>query len=373
MRIGILTLPLHTNYGGILQAYALQTVLERMGHDVVVFDTPRVTFRLPLWKKPLVYGKRLIKKYVMGNKSTLVFFERKINRDYPVAAKNTQRFISQYIHAKHVSSLGSLNAEEFDAIVVGSDQIWRPKYYPKIENAYLEFAKHWNIKRIAYAASFGTDKWEYTTWQTERCGKLIKMFNGVSVREDSAVGMCREHFGVEAKHVLDPTMLLDKEDYIKLFTNAKTPGSKGTLLCYVLDETPEKSALIQQIAQERKLTPFRVNSKVEDPFAPLNERIQPPVEKWLRGFYDAEFVVTDSFHACVFSILFGKQFLVVGNAKRGLSRFNSLLCMFGLEDRLVTKNLDMKNITDIDYSQVYQRLKGKRDNSLNFLDKSLGL
>ena len=371
MRIGILTLPLHTNYGGILQAYALQTVLERMGHDVVVFDTPRVTFRLPLWKKPLVYGKRLIKKYVMGNKSTLVFFERKINRDYPVAAKNTQRFISQYIHAKHVSSLGSLNAEEFDAIVVGSDQIWRPKYYPKIENAYLEFAKHWNIKRIAYAASFGTDKWEYTPKQTMECSRLIRKFDGVSVREDSAVGLCREHFGVEVKLVLDPTMLLDKEDYIKLFTAANTPKSKGTLLCYVLDETPEKSALIQQIADERHLTPFRVNSRVEDHSAPLNERIQPPVEQWLRGFYDAEFVVTDSFHACVFSILFGKQFLVVGNESRGLSRFNSLLKMFGLEDRLVTKDFRMKDCAEIDYSQVYQCLKGKRETSMNFLVENL--
>lgn len=329
MKIGILTLPLHTNYGGILQAYALQTVLERMGHEVVVIDTPNVKPNPSLF----TLSKRVVKRLL--GKRVGVFSERYHNTTYPIISQYTQPFIDKYIHRKVVNSPEELQESDFDAIVVGSDQIWRPKYYGKIENAYLAFAKGWHIKRIAYAASFGTDEWEYTEEQTKECGELLKKFDTVSVREASGVQLCKEHFGVEAKHVLDPTMLLTKEDYIRLIEAAGTPKSKGSLLNYILDETPEKCALIEKIAKGKNLKPFRVNSRVEDHTAPLEERIQPPVEQWLRGFYDAEFVVTDSFHACVFSILFGKPFIVVGNKVRGMARFESLLKMCGLEDRLI--------------------------------------
>ena len=91
------------------------------------------------------------------------------------------------------------------------------------------------------------------------------------------------------------------------------------------------------------LTPFRVNSKANGLHASIRERIQPPVEAWLRGFYDAEFVVTDSFHACVFSIIFGKPFIVIGNKDRGMARFESLLKMFGLENRMIYDDLSVIN------------------------------
>ena len=344
MRIGILTLPLHTNYGGILQAYALQTVLEWMGHDVVVIDTPNVKPSPSL----MTLCKRIIKRLL--GKHVGVIYEWKHNKEYPIISQHTQPFVDKYIHRKIVSSPTELQEKDFDAIVVGSDQIWRPKYYGKIENAYLSFAKKWNIKRIAYAASFGTDDWEYTHKQTIECGNLLKMFDAVSVRESSAVNLCKEHFGVDVQHVLDPTMLLDKEDYIRLIEAANTPKSKGTLLNYILDETPEKRTLIEQIAKDKGLVPFRVNSRVEDHNAPLEERIQPPVEQWLRGFYDAEFVVTDSFHACVFSILFNKPFVVIGNKERGMARFNSLLRLFNLESRIIVNFDDFKSLSDTNFS-----------------------
>lgn len=359
MKIGILTLPLHTNYGGILQAYALQTVLERMGHEVVVIDTPNVK-AMPSF---LIVGKRITKR-VLG-KRVEIFLERRHNREYPIISQYTQPFIDKYIHRKVVNSPDELQESDFDAIVVGSDQVWRPKYYGKIENAYLAFAKSWQIKRIAYAASYGTDEWEYTPEQTKRCGELLKKFDAVSVREASGVELCKAHFGVESLHVLDPTMLLDKEDYICLIEAAGTPKSKGALLNYVLDETPAKCALIEKIAKDKGLVPFRVNSRVENRTAPLEERIQPPVEEWLRGFYDAEFVVTDSFHACVFSILFGKPFVVVGNKERGMARFDSLLKMFGLEDRLVCNIEDYYHVGEMMYDEG--KLQEKRERSKEFL------
>ena len=369
MKIGILTLPLHTNYGGILQVYALQTVLERMGHEVRVIEKKRKPLRLPAYKIPLCYGKRIAMN-LLGHK-TPVFYERKYNREQPVVRQNTDNFIHKYIHLVQYDDFSDIKESEYDAIVVGSDQVWRPKYFGNniIEQAYLKFAEDWNIKRIAYAASFGTDEWEYSSQQTKACGRLLKKFDAVSLREESGVELCKQHFGVDAYHVLDPTMLLDKEDYIKLFTDAHTPKSKGNLLYYILDETEEKKAFIKRIADERGLIPFRVNSKVENKNASLSERIQLPVEQWLRGFYDAEFVVTDSFHACVFSILFGKSFVVFGNLGRGLSRFTSLLTMLGLGNRMVIAAENLNNLKRIDFDDIYKHLNKLKDCSLNFLSK----
>lgn len=369
MRVGILTLPLHTNYGGILQAYALQTVLERMGHGVVVLDRPHRLF-LPVWKWPFSYPKRIIRKYILG-RSSRIFLESYINRTYPIVSRHTQAFIDNYIHRREVKDWSSLQEKDFDALVVGSDQVWRPIYYPgHIENAYLDFTRGWNVRRIAYAASFGTSEWEYTVKQTRCCGELAQRFDAISVREESGVELCRKYLGVEASHVLDPTMLLDVEDYMKLVEKANVPQSKGNLLCYILDETEEKTKLISKLADDTGLVPFRGNSHVEDWNAPLEKRIQPPVEQWLRGFMDAELVVTDSFHACVFSILFHKPFIVVENKERGLARIHSLLKMFRLESRLYSDNALLPMPECIDWQNVNVHLDEWRKKSFEKLSFS---
>lgn len=371
MRIGILTLPLHTNYGGILQAYALQTVLERMGHEVHVIEKNRRPLSIPIQKMPFCYGKRIVKN-IIGRKCP-IFYEQKYNREQPIIRQNTDKFIKKYIHIAEYDDFSDIKESEYDAIVVGSDQVWRPKYFGlnQIENAYLKFAEGWNIKRIAYAASFGTDEWEYTPKQTEECGRLLRMFDVVSVREDSAVNLCKKHFGVEAQHVLDPTMLLNREDYIKLFEAVDTPKSKSNLLCYILDETEEKKALIKHIAAEKGLIPFNVKSISDDINSPLYERIQPPLEQWLRGFYDADFVITDSFHACVFSIIFNKPFIVYGNINRGLSRFISLLNMFGLTERIVNNQTDLKRLENINDDIFYVKWKDIKQNSYKILKENI--
>ncbi len=364
MRIGILTLSLHTNYGGILQAYALQTVLERMGHEVHVIEKKRRPLSIPIQKMPFCYGKRIVKN-IIGRKCP-IFYEQKYNREQLIIRQNTDKFIKKYIHIAEYDDFSDIKESEYDAIVVGSDQVWRPKYFGlnQIENAYLKFAEGWNIKRIAYAASFGTDEWEYTPKQTEECGRLLRMFDVVSVREDSGVDLCKRYFGVEAQHVLDPTMLLDKDDYIKLFKAANTPKSKGNLLCYILDENEEKTALVKRIADEKGLIPFNVKSISDDINSPLSERIQPPLEQWLRGFYDADFVITDSFHACVFSIIFNKPFLAIGNSKRGMSRFKSLFEVFRFTNFIVTDCIQFCQDEDINWCEVNEQLRAKINGSM---------
>lgn len=371
MIIGILTLPLHTNYGGILQAYALQTTLERMGHTVVVLDTDKYPNIRPWYLRPLVWGYYAIQKYVK-HRNVDIFPEKKMMRgyhEYILTSQNTQRFIDKHINRRTYRSLSEIKPNEFDAIVVGSDQVWRVKYFfgKCIKNAYLDFTKGWNIKRIAYAASFGTDEWEYSPTQTEECKRAISLFDAVSVREDAGVALCKKYFGIDAKHVLDPTMLLSKEDYESLVDDTNSKPSEGDLLTYIIDETPEKVAIVDKISRIKGLKPYRVNSNFENLSADVNERIQPPVEQWLRGFMEAKFVVTDSFHACVFSIIFSKPFVVIGNEQRGVSRFKSLLGMFGLEDHLVLqRKLDM-NKDFMSSPSVYEILNQKKEESVKFL------
>ena len=373
MKIGVLALQLRYNFGGILQAYALQKTLKELGHDAVHIDQCKYVSLGSWYKKYPIYLKRAIQKYLL-RKNIIVKADVAINNATKTIATHTDIFIDRYIKREFTKDFSNIRKEDFDAIIVGSDQIWRPKYFfSKIENAYLDFAKEWDIKRIAYAASFGTEDWEYTDEQTINCAALLKKFNAVSVRESSAVKLCKGNFGVESLHVLDPTMLLPKEEYIKLFENAETTQSEGNLFCYILDENTEKATIIDKVAKEKGLTPFHVNSKYDDTSAPIEERIQQPVEKWLRAFYDAEFVTTDSFHACVFSIIFNKPFMVYGNKERGYARFESLLSIFNLKERIVStkEGAERTILLPIDWNKVNAIHKQWRTESLFFLTNNL--
>lgn len=378
MKTAILTLtPIHTNYGNILQAYALQTVLQRLGHEPYVLEKVP-GFTLPLYRYPLAYAKRLVLKYLLGKKQTILFLEQKLRREYKVIGQFTHPFVQKYIHTYHGPwTAEAMTAAGFQAFVVGSDQVWRPIYFDRyhIEQAYLSFTKGLSVKRLSYAASFGTDDWEYTPRQTEQCKALLQQFDGVSVRERGAVALCREHFGREALHVLDPTMLLTAADYRQLI--AQSPEQLQPiegLMTYILDSDFEKEAVAQRIAEHNGWSIFRGNSRCEDLTAPLTERIQPPVEQWLQGFSQAQMILTDSFHACVFSILFHKPFVVIGNAARGLSRFHSLLSLFGLESRLVTSAAEAERVAaqPICWETVDSRLEEERIKSMAFLKQHLG-
>lgn len=193
-------------------------------------------------------------------------------------------------------------------------------------------------KRIGYATSFGVDNWEYSTEQTIKCSLLVKSFDAISVRKDSAVNLCKEYLGVDVIQVLDPTMLLNKDDYIKLVEKDNIKECKRTLMTYILDKSSENTIIIQKVAKELGLIPFSVLpnktfSEVGRKY--IDDCIFPNVTDWIRGFMDADYVVTDSFHGTIFSIIFNKPFISIGNAGRGLTRFTSLLKMFGLEHRLI--------------------------------------
>lgn len=377
MKIAILTQPLRTNYGGILQAYALQTVLQRRGHEVVVInreyqDYPSIKL---LCLRVGAILKSIIRRYILGKKEYIIMnpFSSLFRTKWEgyIVQPFVKKKVCQSPEIRNSESMRRYFAKEkFDCYIVGSDQVWRPCYSPCITDFFLKSVPyHSNARRIAYAASFGTDQWEMTSFETEECAHLAKMFDAISVREESGVSLCKQHLGVDAVHLLDPTLLLDVEDYIKLFNESGVPKSSGNLFCYVLDKNPVVDNIIN-ILEEDGFTPLYANLDTT-PTTENPRPVQLTIEEWLRGFYDADFVVTDSFHACVFSILFNKPFVVYGNIDRGISRVQSLLKMFNLNGRLVCSTdefiANKDRIVGLSNAMLNDILNSLREDSLAFI------
>lgn len=370
MKIGIVTLPFHTNYGGILQSFALLSVLQKMGYEPEVLCSKRYTFGYYIIF-PLAVIKRIL-KIILLHKHISV-----LKSPYQLHAKETERFIRRHIKRRYIRNWDRFPAKHYSAIISGSDQIWRPEYSIPIEHGFLDFTKGEEIPRISYAASFGTKECPLNYTQLEHCRPLLKKFKAVSVREHSGVEICRTEFNIQAFQMPDPTLLLDREDYIRLIRSCKTKPANGELMTYVLDETPEKSDFIERLATENnmKIFSFREKEDFLNENIRLREKIHPSIEQWLRGFMEASFIVTDSYHGCIFSILFQKQFIAIGNKERGLDRFHSLLSTFGLSGRLLTSVSDfrpeMVNDDIIDYEKVNAILIQEKNRGIKFLQDNL--
>lgn len=368
MKIGILTQPLKYNYGGLLQNFALQYILRQAGHEVFTYS----------WSSQEPSSNRSTKLYLILKLKKAVRYLMKNNKR--ITTENFNEFKDKYIDCSNfcISSDDFREftlAESVQAIIVGSDQCWRPKYnFPHLEDMFMQFAKDIHpLKRISYAASFGTDTWEFSEEQSARCSNLIKMFDVVTTREESGIYLCQKYLGVNAKHVLDPTLLLDRSIYAKVVSDLHTHSSPGTLYYYILNISQEKKAFIEVMGKETSLVPFCVarNGQTVNNFPGII--VPPSVQSWIKGFIDAKMVVVDSFHGMVFSIIFNKPFWVIGNQSRGMARFESLLNMFGLTERLVDpRSFNIKDVwAPIDWDMVNTKLTVLKSDSINTLLNSL--
>lgn len=378
MKLGILTLVPYDNYGGILQGYALQTVLERMGHDVTIMRT-----KLYNW----VSLKNKILRFVWWVKDRYVKRKAGISclvpgtyLDYRVA--RIKPFIDKHIHfTREFSSTRDLyhfqNKSQYDGFVVGSDQTWRPCLSPDLYHMFCDFLPASSHKlRIAYAASFGVDTNEFSDVQLGICKPLIKKFQAISVREESGVKLCKDMFGVEAKHVLDPTMLLNKEDYLELIKDYRPQNEHVDLMQYMFFFNHEENAIIAKTSSLLNMKPVNLMTKyflnqVQDK-SQLPDAQFLPVEEWISAYSRAKFVLTDSFHGTVFCIIFNVPFLCVSPV--AIARFKSLLKVYGLEDRLVMKESEVtKDLLEkpIDWEKVNSVREVLKKQSLDFLKKSL--
>lgn len=370
MKIGILTHPLIANFGGIMQEYALKKKLEDIGHSVIIFEHinegPK---RFALKVRYLIYVKRFFIKLITG-KNIKIMCDKYDVMIFNKKTKSVNSFIRKYIQDKYIG-IDECTLSKIDAFIVGSDQVWRPLYVKSIEKYFLNFLdNNKRIRKIAYAASFGVKTWEFSKEQEKECSRLAKQFDLITVREDSGINLCKKYLGINAKFVLDPTMLLEKKDYIKIIENERISKSKGNLFVYILDESISKQNIVDKVTKTKGLIPFTI---IPSEKQMLDGIEYPKVETWLRAFLDAEFVVTDSFHGCVFSIIFNKPFIAIGNEERGNARFDSLLKLFNIQDRLVNINglsLDCIN-NKINWSEVNSIKKDMQEKSISLLINAL--
>lgn len=369
MKIGILTLPFNNNYGGFLQAFALLTVLKNLGHE------PTLLYRRPNRHEPS-YSFKI--KFLIKNVLTSIIDKK----NYPIIwsqeayylyrGKNMHTFLNRYIIPRteplySSEELKLVCKDKFDAIIVGSDQVWRPDYVDEIQDYFLEFAVDFDIKRIAYAASFGTIENKFLDDQLDRCGNLLSMFDAVSVRETSGIDMIKKN-GWNVKsviNVLDPTLLLPIEVYNKIISGIEKFDS--SLFCYVLDANDNNMLVIKAFS---KLLNLRVN-QISD--IQKGKSVLPSVEKWLSNIYNASFVITDSFHGMIFSIIFNKEFAVFVNKNRGADRFFSILSQLGLEDRIINSIDTIPYLTSkkIEWVMVNRKIIFLREKSIHFLMNAL--
>ena len=326
----ILTHPPASNYGGILQAYALQRALVGLDYDADIVD---YTSRLQIAMRPKGGRARLFSLLKLIS-AILGIGKRPVPSPYVSWFHRLfkKRFMRLFPLNDSRSNLSRLCDKA--AFIVGSDQVWRPCYSPCIADYFLkDVPSSADVLKIAYAASFGTDQWEFSDEETSEYSKLAKLFDFISVREKSGVRLCHEFLSVDAQHVLDPTMLLGAQDYIHLIENANIPESTSNLFCYILDPNSESEKIIKSLERDGYKVTYAMLTA--NPTKSNPRPCQMSVEEWLRGIYSAELVVTDSFHACVFSIIFKKPFVALGNPQRGNTRFDSLLETFGLRGRLI--------------------------------------
>lgn len=364
MRIGIITLPFHTNYGGVLQAYALQKYLTSLGHEVYVIDRKYIpgclkslTNSIYYWIKSLFTGKKHVSK----------------TRNYKRAALHFCDFIkNNFEHYVIINNKHRINDLHCDALIVGSDQVWKNSYSKDIFYYYLDFCMDRNTIKLSYAASFGSNELIFSNDEKRQISFLLKKFKAISVRECDAVDFCKDTFGCDSKLVLDPTFLLYKEDYLKICSDYPIT-KKHRLVTFILDPSEEKSQIIEKISKIVGDEPYAINLYQYMGTECKKVVIMPRIEYWLQELAMADYVVTDSFHGTAFSINFNKEFFVLSNQRRGQSRLTSILGLAGLKDRLINSNSQLDKLikNKIDWSSVNDSLQDYRIQSMCFLQDNL--
>lgn len=341
----------NVNYGSVLQCFALQKYLKKRGHDPEHIRDYQANPILILNRlRNIRYGKR---------------FFLKIKSLY-----ECQKFIKNNIKLskKGYFTLSKMkrSTPDCDCFIAGSDQIWR-KANP---SRFLVYAPDKAIK-LSYAASFGQNKLPddmknmITPW--------IKRFDGISVREDSAVDIVNSIIGEGAIKVIDPTLLLNQDEYPYTDVNYD-----NYIYCYFLNLSDKKKVLFDSIIEyakeERK--ELYVTSPMNYNLFTGDNLLFPSVEEWLGLYKKADCIFTNTFHGMLFCIIFKKQFLFfVQKGANSLEndRFYSLMSMLHLEDRMISNcdynELSKKMHTAIDYNKVYDILEKERKKTDCFFSK----
>jgi hypothetical protein len=354
MKIGILTFHWATNYGAILQAYALQTYLKKRGHDVYIIN----------------YRPKQHKKTLLGCFYTLRFWLYFNNLKAYIKERKLESFRKGFLHETLLyESLDQLKNKppKFNIYICGSDQIWNPFFTQNGEGKatssyFLDFGEK-SVKRIAYAVSFGCEV--YPEIASSIAKKYIFDFVAISVRENSGLDIVSRIGRGDPIKLPDPTLLLNREEYY--FGNTNLESNPKSVFIYVLRGDYKEVKKIR--------THLQRYYKTEDADKLF---ISISVENWVQKIKNSSFVVTNSFHGMVFSIIFHVPFVVVlsSGSDAGMNdRFKTLLTHLNLNHRMLNVyDSDVLNrLVDeqIDWEKVDCQLMELRNRTLNFFDEYL--
>lgn len=261
---------------------------------------------------------------------------------------------------------------DYNTYIVGSDQVWNPSANSSIEPYFLTFAPK-EAKKISYASSFGVS--HIAPELQERFKKLLSNIDVISVREASGVELVKQLTGRNAELVVDPTLLLNKQEwmpYMKVYPDMP----KRYVLIYQLSDSNTIVKLAKQIGIERNIPVYRICKRafhVKKDTGVINILDAGPAE-FLFLIAHAEYVITNSFHGTAFSVNFSVPFYtVVSSAKKNNSRMESLLASTGLLNRLLSDNIDINtvNINMPDFKEAQKKLQQIREQSIAFLKTNI--
>lgn len=370
-KIGIITLVDYNNYGNRLQNYATHKILSSMGFYVETID---YTVQLDNYLISKIYRlRKLSLSQIVNllshkiNKIANTQKENRKNEQQRQKESNFKVFSSKHIREykykiKTKKDLDYLN-NRYDYFVVGSDQVWNPFYFNGTSNTELNFltfaSKH---KRIAFSASFGMDYIPDNYLQ--RFTKWLAEMEHISVREDSAYNIIRNLSGKDSIVLVDPTLLLSKEEWLDISEPIKHELKNEYLLTYIIGEEAEYYRnIVKEYAIENGLILINLFDISDDRYT-----IDP--SEFISYIYNAKMIFTNSYHGTIFSIIFEKPFIVferTGISASMNTRIDTLLTKFDFKER-IRKNLD--NINDkyiMDFSHTYSIIQNERNKAFKFL------
>lgn len=363
-KIGILTYHTGYNYGASLQAYALQSTVQKLGGncEIIHFETMRFLASREMFSRRPTRVKEWIK---LATRLPYLAPLKKRQQLFDAFTKECLSLSPLYRTEQEVID----HAEEYDCIICGSDQIWNlsqqdaPAANPLF---FLNFPK--KQKRVSYAASFG--KWVKEAPAHEAVFlPWVKEFDAVSVRETSGVDYLRSR-GVECSLTLDPTVLLDKEDYDKICVPRLIPEDYVLLFSWACNNETVKAA--KSVAAQMNLPLISLTPPPRTMFSGVKRKLDVGPREFLSMIKYASFVVTESFHGTAFSMTLEKPFasVVVGQAD---PRMESLMHALGLDDHLVKPDqIDVAALMNTDFEAVRAKKKDFRASSLEFLKNAIG-
>ena len=343
MKVGIVTVHNVSNYGAVLQAYALKEIINNKHECYIIdFDNTHVSKSL----KYIRFGRGFHAFLGMGKDILRLIPRLRVIRKFKKFIKFKMNLIN----------LNSFEVSECDVFISGSDQIWNPACISSnkkfISEYFLSFANE-NQKKISYASSCGA--YEFNNNEMKELKRYLSSYTSLSVREKTTSNFLSRELNRKVEHVLDPTLLLTKQEWLEKIGDNQCRGG-DYILVYVIKKTKLLKETICTIKSKLNMKVILVEQGIYfDNIIDEHIRDAGP-EDFISLINNAKFIITDSFHGTTFSVIFNKPFYSVSPGAN-VNRISSLLTMLDLKSRIIHKEENIKNINlDLDFSEANNRL-----------------